>query len=466
MSLSSIQARWRSHGSDETVSANSISCEYWTKLRRYVATEEPLHDMHKVCKWMKTQQRQQNSSLLMLPTEILFEVLDQLGIAELVRIAVTCQNLFRAVLQIIASDVRGSSGAWAGQNLAVLGSFTRDLPPSFYKDSLAFKSVDLEHLPEANAPPQPTSGYHWRFSRRRSEFFNAMTLKYKGVESSETGLFVWLSELNIVQSEIAQSNTVVMEENGKLFKKSEVVDFEVYGMLKRLLLGGSNVCDSGYAEQQSPFLLRNLTTRQFVRLCICDGVPHASLFIPNTGTIRKFSLEKIMETTTQWNRADKFASFAHQNMEEDENKWPLVDWAGHSFDIVRERANKTAFKESSVALSTRINADVDVEGGTDIAFNTHGGHEWQDVTKSVLLEIAWGIDRLDNGPWFVHRRVHGMDEDLEELSRWRKEWRAYMEEMRNLAITRTIDADTLIRNWTNKKEEVGSESQAARSNTL
>lgn len=442
-------------GNVKAVDAAGISGEYWTKLGRYDVTEDFLHNVHTFYESLKHKQIQQRSLLLKLPAEILLLVLRSLSRYELIRVAVTCQNLLKIILEIIASDIGSASGAWAGHNFTILGELTYNLPPLFYTDSLAFESVDLGHLPTASGSQLSSIGNRTQYPRVRSEFFQATDLKYKAVRPNKTGLFAWLSELEVT----AMKHESLKESEAM---KSAALCPEAINTLKHILLGNSTRCAPHEAHKQSQFYLRNLITHQSVRLCICDEepVPHASLFLKHSQTVRRFSLSKVLDTMTRWSRnTRKFASIAQRVTHADKSKWPLIDWAGHSFDIVNGKMLENNCGESSIALSARVDTESEGKRSSDIYLNTSGGNGWQDVTTSVLLEVAWHIDRKKD------RRMHSWrkypDESYEDFKRrlgQRKEWIAHMREMRTLAIEGMVDADTLIENWSKKLEGISVES--------
>lgn len=234
------------------------------------------------------------------------------------------------VLDLIKTDLCNTRPMFAGVPLAVVGNYLTDLPPAFFEDGLAYKSVareDLISLDVDNGKSFSPARFHYWPAR---QYFWATSRKYEEVDP---------------QSEISRFYAA-FEESTPLSQESERIPRVL--MSHALQERANKSCD---AEK---YYLRNLTTRELIQVCSCRGARDAHVIdsiIP---------LDSILLNRTLWTSRIK-RSWANLNNKPGAEQ---ADWAGHSFDIVSSKAHEAEFSYEYHDLP------------------------WTDVTKQIVVEIS------------------------------------------------------------------------------
>lgn len=332
------------------VAGNMIPLNFGTKLAR----SQALSYDHYECKdeGLPAKSRPQNSQLLSLPNELItsiFGTLDQLSV---INLGLTCEFLLNVTLEHIDQDIRKHAGLWAGEPLAIIGNYLRSLPPPFFEDGLAYESVGRKDLIETdhdNGKSFRPRRHHYLPAR---EFLWATKPFQKASDENTVGLPSWLETLDKSEPELPRLDT----------------DYPQRVIMKEALLH-SSITECAFSSEalfaNSGYYLRNLNTRELVRLCVCDGLDRAHVRQLNNETLTaKYMLDDLMIVQTRWS---DFGSAGSVSLRYFDTPFPNGSWAGHRFDIVPVKAHET--QTAVIDLS-----------------------QWHDVTENILIKTAWERD--------------------------------------------------------------------------
>lgn len=324
------------HGDDDD-SEKDTNINFWSKLADDDLQQSGIHKVRGFLKrWHDAHEsRPQTSVLSSLPLELLTLVADRLEKRDIISLAMTCHSMMSFGLDNIKARIFHTPPIWAGKSLAVLGTYLTDLPPAFFQDGLAYKSVSREDLISLDIDNGMS------FSPRRFHHWPARQYLWTTTYDHEEGGY---GEVDAT-SELSRWSAE-LEEFTLLSMRNEQVSHTLMSIALQERHGG--ICGV------NKFYLRNLLTKELVRVCNCrertePHIVNTSREITAVEESDLLSLDIVLLNRLRW--ASK-AGRLPQNQRKTSGPW-----AGHSFDIV----------------STAIH-----EKQCDDQFD-----EWTDVTKQV-----------------------------------------------------------------------------------
>jgi hypothetical protein len=315
----------------------------WTLLARPVAGKAHYYSLRHV---------QELSALERLPAEILAEIIGDDGLApeDVIALGLSSEVLWIHMLNHIRYFTYTESGCLAGEQMAVLGTNLLTLPPPFeekYAMKLSVNTYPFDHTQTG-------------MSRQKK----------------------W--EARYQFSAIDQDS--VQQKWSKVFDKastSSKLPLTILSTLRTQLATHASI--AGNINPTDPWLLRNLTTKEYVRVTPGDGPDHY-LGIVASGVVASerwsWRIDHVLLLRICWNR--KF--FA-----DPQPQWmpfkPIQQgvWAGHEFDVV--------------PCEVLLDDEGDGVGG-----------KWRDVTREVLEEACSVMDGFEG----LGCRSSELKEDFEE----------------------------------------------------
>lgn len=330
---------------------------FWDRLARYDPIQSPICQARKQLEngAQNVEASQYKSHLARLPVELLDLVLERTDKREVVCLALTCRFLLKIVLVAIERDILNTSAPWAGVPIAVVGNYLESLPTSFFENGLAYSSVRMHDLIDVDLDNGKSfTPRRWQsFPARR--YYWATSSRY--TNPNESPLTAWSTALAEVSSG--------PDPRGRLIKVA-------------LCNTRSDVCGA------TEYYLRNLTTRQLICVCNCDGPERAH--VSYTGFTDPFAegpqllLDDVLVMQTRWSKVD--GRYIHT----DGHKMIQESWAGHEFDIVTRKAHETEHPGlSQDQISGYRISHFCREAGPVSSTSTV---EWKDMTKEVLIKAS------------------------------------------------------------------------------
>ena len=213
-------------------------------------------------------------------------------------------------IQYIDRDYRHSTlvGPWAGNEIACTGSYLVKLPPSFDKDDLALKSVSI-----ANSRPLRTAGkINWAAFRHFASPEEDVEQEWRAAFNNHAA-----NQTKIPKTRLAQ-------------------------MSEELLSVSSTV---GSSPADAPWILRNLTTKEFVR-CLPRADSQGRRGYVDHPECKGLHVTEILMMRICWSRPYRWENFPQLKMH--------GPWAGHSFDIVAMDENRSTLGEAWVDVTNAI----------------------------------------------------------------------------------------------------------------
>lgn len=253
------------------------------------------------------------SRLESLPAEILAMILScpELSKDDIIALGMASETLWSHTIHYIDKDYRHSPsvGPWAGCEIACVGSYLTELPPSFEKDDLALNSVSI-------------TGGGWMCIAREFNWaaLSEFTSPGEDDEKEWRGFFHHhaTNQKNIPKTRLAQ-------------------------MSEDLLFVAST---TGTSPIDAPWVLRNLTTKEFVR-CLPRADYKGRRGLIDHPEFKGLSVHDILTMRVCWTRPYRWDDFTSFNM--------CGQWAGHSFDIVAlDDENRLALREAWVDVTDAI----------------------------------------------------------------------------------------------------------------
>ena len=219
---------------------------------------------------------------------------------DIISLGMASETLWSHTIHYIDKDSRHSPsvGPWAGSEIACIGSYLPRLPPSFKKYDSALNSLSVRictsRMTELAALRDFTSPGKDDEQEWRAAFNNHAT-----------------NQTNIPKTRLAQ-------------------------MSKDLLFVASTI---GSSPADAPWILRNLTTKEFVR-CLPRADSQGRRGYIDHPEIKGLRVDDVLMMRIRWtNRLHTPCS---------------GQWAGHSFDIVALDGNRSAIGEAWVDVTVAI----------------------------------------------------------------------------------------------------------------
>ncbi|KAK0513580.1 hypothetical protein JMJ35_003944 [Cladonia borealis] len=253
------------------------------------------------------------SRLESFPAEILAMILScsELSEDDIIALGMASETLWSHTIHYIDKEYRHSPsvGPWAGCEIACVGSYLTELPPSFDKDDLALNSVSI------------TEG-GWMCIAREFNWaaLSEFTCPGEDDERKWRGAFTGnvANQTNIPKTRLAQ-------------------------MSEDLLLVASTI---GISPADAPWILRNLTTKEFVR-CLPRADSKGRRGYVDHPEWKGLHVNDVLTMRICWTRPHRWDTIAPFNM--------CGQWAGHSFDIVAlDDENRLALSEAWVDVTDAI----------------------------------------------------------------------------------------------------------------
>ena len=240
------------------------------------------------------------SRLESFPAEILAMILScpELSKNDVISLGMASETLWSHTIHYIDKDYRHSPsvGPWAGSEIACIGSFLTGLPPSFKKYDLDLRCVVI-------CTTEMTSlGTLRHFTSPRKDDEQEWRVAFNNHATNQT---------NIPKTRLAQ-------------------------MSKDLLFVASTI---GSSPADAPWILRNLTTKEFVR-CLPRADSQGRRGYIDHPEIKGLRVDDVLMMRICWTI-----------------RWCTPcsgQWAGHSFDIVALDGNSSAIGEAWVDVTDAI----------------------------------------------------------------------------------------------------------------
>ncbi len=252
------------------------------------------------------------SRLESFPAELLAMFLScpELSKDDIISLGMASETLWSHTVQYIDRDYRHSPlvGPWAGAEIACTGTYLTKLPPSFDKDDLALNSVSI------------TVGGQVCTARK----INRAALRYF-TSPGEDVEQEWRAAFN---SHAANQTNIPKT---RLAQMSE----DLHSVSSTL---GSSPADA-------PWILRNLTTKEFVR-CLPRADSQGRRGYVDHPECKGLRLNELLTMRICWSQPYRWGSIPQLNM--------YGEWGGHSFDIVALDENRSKLGEAWVDVTDAI----------------------------------------------------------------------------------------------------------------
>ena len=278
----------------------------WSKLAR------PAACTHQTFSKGKHTSRGPVSRLECIPAELLAMILScpELSTHDIIALGMASETLWSHTIHYIDRDYRHSPsvGPWAGSEIACTGTYLTKLPPSFDKDDLARNSVSI------------TDGGHMCTARKIN--WAAFRQFISPGKDDEQG---WRAAFNITatnQTSIPKTRLAQMSED--------------------LLCVASTI---GSSPADAPWILRNLTTKEFVR-CLPRANSQGQRGYVDHPEFKGLHVNDVLTMRICWTHSYGLRTAPHLNI--------CGQWAGHSFDIVALDENRSALGEAWVDVTDAI----------------------------------------------------------------------------------------------------------------
>ncbi|KAK4627312.1 hypothetical protein CLAFUW4_05149 [Fulvia fulva] len=245
-----------------------------------------------------------------LPAELLMSILEHdLAREDIMAVGLCSSTLWTHVLNHIARDLRDTVSNWAGTPLICAGTYLKDLPPALQEFVPGYAEQQRVYLdrtlnrrkgmPMLRNKMPPARRYNWD---ARSSF--------EHVPDRQHAVHSWMMIFCHVCNEEEPMKTALTSS------------------LRRALRWRQH-------DQGGAWLLRNLTSKEFVALDVKDdGVHHIEATVKAEAWL---SLDRALLQRICWSRfsPDLFEDQCEDEREVQERCHRGV-WAGHCFDVVRE----------------------------------------------------------------------------------------------------------------------------------
>lgn len=298
------QSPWYRNDAEKDTKIN-----FWSRLAEDDLQQSGIHKVQSFLKrWHAAHEsRSQRTVLSSLPLELLTLVADHLEKRDIISLAMTCHSMMSFSLDNIKAGISRTTPIWAGKPLAALGSYLTDLPPAFFQNGLAYKSVSREDLISLDVDNgmsfSPRRFHHW--PARQYIWATASDQDEYGYEEVDAS------------SELSRWSATLEE-----FSLPSTTDEQVPYTLMSIALQEKPGCICGANE----FYLRDLSTKELVRICNCRGQTEAHI----ADAVEESDL--LLLDIVLLNRL-RWASKAGRRPGQGQDR-TCGPWAGHSFDIV------------------------------------------------------------------------------------------------------------------------------------
>ncbi|MCJ1458681.1 hypothetical protein MMC28_009055 [Mycoblastus sanguinarius] len=259
------------------------------------------------------------SRLELMPTELLAMVLGSSSLKrkDIIALGLCSEVLWTHVLRHAEKDTRTAAAPWAGAEIACTGTRLTDFPEPFANLDLAKSLVDESEV-----------GRVCSTGERSARDVYLAALKHFDIPSEDPEND-WRLALDVLHT--AQNNIP----KPRLCKMSD----ELLSMTSRM----------PFSSLIAPWILRNLTTKEYVRCCPRSESGKRQGYVDDP-EVNRLRIDDILVMRIFWTTRRPRPRMKH-------NEIYRGQWAGHCFDIVELR-------EENLAT----------------------GDEWKDVTKSVVQE--------------------------------------------------------------------------------
>ena len=234
----------------------------------------------------------------------------ELSKEDIISLGMASETLWPHTIHYIDKDYRHSPsvGPWAGSEIACTGTHLPTLPPSFDKDDLALNSVSI------------TAGGHMCTARKINwAAFRDFTSTGKDVEQEWRGAF-----------------------NNHAANQTDIPKTRLAQMSEDLLFVSSTI---GSSPADAPWVLRNLTTKEFVR-CLPRADSQGRRGYVDHAKFKGLRVNDALTMRIFWTLPYTWRTFSQRNM--------FGQWAGHSFDIVALDENRSALGEAWVDVTDAV----------------------------------------------------------------------------------------------------------------
>lgn len=238
------------------------------------------------------------SKLESLPSELLTLILEDpsLDREDVLALGLTSETLWAHVVHHVRQDCLRAATPLAGVEIACTGTYLVDLPDAFRKDDLFRLSV-------------PCQGQGYMVEARNINW--EATRHYTSLRASPGAL--WTTAFDIAS---AATTGIPSSLSKKLFAE----------LASNWLFAGRGTFSS--LALKAPWVLRNLTTKEYVHCRIGSTVKHGYVTHPDVQNLR---VDDILLMRICWTRKDHFS---HNDSLEMRQPSHQGKWAGHCFDIV------------------------------------------------------------------------------------------------------------------------------------
>ena len=288
------------HGSTRFLFDENGAWDAWSKLARPAARTNQTFSKG------KHHSRGPVSRLESFPAELLAMILScpELSKDDIISLGMASETLWSHTIYYIEKDYRHSPsvGPWAGSEIACTGTYLTELPPSFEKDDLALNSVSITDGGEMCSARKINWAAFQHFTSPRKEDEQEWRAAFNHHAANQT---------NIPKTRLAQ-------------------------MSEDLLFVSSTI---GSFPADAPWVLRNLTTKEFVR-CLPRADSQGRRGYVDHPVFKGLRVHDILTMRICWTQAYRFDMCGK--------------WAGHSFDIVVLDENRSALGEAWVDVTDAI----------------------------------------------------------------------------------------------------------------
>jgi hypothetical protein len=211
--------------------------------------------------------------------------------SDIIAHGLTCETLWTHVLRYVEKDCSLTEAPMAGLEIACTGSYLTNLPESFVKDELAKSSVEISE---------------WGYMCEARKINWAAIISYDSVDV--TPKEKWWTAWQLQHGRLARFS-------GRAHRRMGV----------ELLAYCSELRGS---SQDALWVLRNLTTREYVRYRPGDGLRELCGLVDCEDSQVKVRIEDVLLMRICWTSV--------RTWEDDEKELGICPrkWAGHCFDIV------------------------------------------------------------------------------------------------------------------------------------
>jgi hypothetical protein len=318
---------------------------------------------------------------------------ESLEAEDVVAFGLSSSSLWTHVLHHIVYYTYKQSGIFAGERLAVLGSHLKTLPAPFEADDFMKATLDFELLPEL----LPARQILWQASARYAHI------------PTDCSQQKWCKGFDEATAHYPPSSSAHLSARRKELSTCSSVAPPPPTPNSQLSSSSSDDDDDNHDDE---WILRNLTTKQYVRIIPGDRngpdsqlgiiIDDASPPVPQPG----FFDDDHHPGEQSWRIPRRPALlvdhvlllricwfehlYGHQNQARPFGAMEQGVWAGHAFDIVPRAELDAAVTVAAAAAAAAGEAG-------------DGSGKWRDVTREVVEEAMVLIDKVDGGSWMGYQ---------------------------------------------------------------